>query len=79
MIVGWWYVQLAAMWHWYLPLCIYLLFIFIFISSFFAVMHLYLKKSFFLLFWGGGVGCFCPFLFFSLFFFLSFFNLVSVN
>ena len=23
MIVGWWYVQLAAIWHWYLLLCIY--------------------------------------------------------
>ena len=22
MIVGRWYVQLAAIWHWYLPLCI---------------------------------------------------------
>ena len=21
-----WYVQLAAMWHWYLPLCIYITF-----------------------------------------------------
>ena len=24
MIVGRWYVQLAAVWHWYLPLCIYI-------------------------------------------------------
>ena len=24
MIVGMWYVQLAAVWHWYLPLCIYI-------------------------------------------------------
>ena len=24
MMVGRWYVQLAAIWHWYLPLCIYL-------------------------------------------------------
>ena len=23
---GWWYVQLAAIWHWYLPLCIYITF-----------------------------------------------------
>ena len=22
--VGRWYVQLAAIWHWYLPLCIYI-------------------------------------------------------
>ena len=21
---GWWYVQLAAIWHWYLQLCIYI-------------------------------------------------------
>ena len=26
MIVGRWYVLLAAVWHWYLPLCIYLTF-----------------------------------------------------
>ena len=26
MIVGRWYVQLAAIWHWYLPLCIYITF-----------------------------------------------------
>ena len=24
MKVGRWYVQLAAIWHWYLPLCIYI-------------------------------------------------------
>ena len=24
MIVGWWYVQLVAIWHWYLPLCFYI-------------------------------------------------------
>ena len=24
--VGRWYVQLAAIWHWYLPLCIYVTF-----------------------------------------------------
>ena len=24
MIVGRWYAQLAAVWHWYLPLCIYI-------------------------------------------------------
>ena len=27
MIVGRWYVQLAAIWHWYLPLCIYITFV----------------------------------------------------
>ena len=27
MIVGRWYVQLAAIWHWYLPLCIYITFL----------------------------------------------------
>ena len=26
MIVGQWCVQLAAIWHWYLPLCIYIIF-----------------------------------------------------
>ena len=26
MTVGRWYVQLAAVWHWYLPLCIYITF-----------------------------------------------------
>ena len=26
MIVNWWYVQLAAVWHWYLPLCVYVMF-----------------------------------------------------
>ena len=26
MIVGRWYVQLAAIWHWYLPLCVYTMF-----------------------------------------------------
>ena len=26
MIVGRWYVQLAVIWHWYLPLCIYITF-----------------------------------------------------
>ena len=26
MIVGRWYVQLASIWHWYLPLCIYITF-----------------------------------------------------
>ena len=24
MIVGRWHAQLAAVWHWYLPLCIYI-------------------------------------------------------
>ena len=33
MIVGWWYVQLAAIWHWYLPLCIYITFILFYIAS----------------------------------------------
>ena len=28
-----WYVQLAAMWHWYLPLCIYITFILFYIVS----------------------------------------------
>ena len=27
MIVGRWYVQFAAIWHWYLPLCIYIIFL----------------------------------------------------
>ena len=29
MIVGRWYVQLAAIWHWYLRLCIYITFLFL--------------------------------------------------
>ena len=33
MIVGRWYVQLAAIWHWYLPLCIYIIFILFYIAS----------------------------------------------
>ena len=33
MIVGRWYVQLAAIWHWYLPSCSYItFFIFLFLS-----------------------------------------------
>ena len=32
MTVGRWYVQLGAIWHWYLPLCIYIRFL-IFIVS----------------------------------------------
>ena len=28
MIVGRWYVQLAAIWHWYLPLYIYIIFVY---------------------------------------------------
>ena len=34
MIVGRWYVQLAAIWHWYLPLCI---FIYIYCVDFFFI------------------------------------------
>ena len=33
MIVGRWYVQLAAIWHWYLPLCIYIIFFKFYIVS----------------------------------------------
>ena len=34
MIVGRWYVQLAAVWHWYLPFCvIYITFILFYIVS----------------------------------------------
>ena len=33
MIVGRWDVQLAAVWHWYLPLCIYITFILFYIVS----------------------------------------------
>ena len=36
MIVGRWYVQLAAVWHFYLPLCIYIfLFYIVSVHSFF--------------------------------------------
>ena len=41
MMVGRWYVQLAALWHWYLPLCIYI--------TFFNFI-LYLSIPFFFLF-----------------------------
>ena len=42
MIVGRWYVQLAAIWNWYLPLCIYITFVyFIFCLS---IPFLYLLK-----------------------------------
>ena len=34
MIVGRWCVQLAAIWHWYLPLCIYVTFFSFFLKSF---------------------------------------------
>ena len=42
MIVGRWYVQLASTCHWYLPLCIYVLFI---LFYFLSVPDSYLKKS----------------------------------
>ena len=29
MIVGKWYMQLAAVWHWYLPLCIKTFFVYV--------------------------------------------------
>ena len=32
MIVGRWYVQLAAVWHWYLTLCIYIQKIILFLA-----------------------------------------------
>ena len=31
MIVGRWYVQLSVIWHWYLPLSIYNLYIYLYI------------------------------------------------
>ena len=34
MIVGGWYAQIAAIWHWYLPLCIYVMLFLFFIVAF---------------------------------------------
>ena len=42
MIVGRWYVQLAAIWHWYLSLCIYITFILFYIVS----VHSFFKYFF---------------------------------
>ena len=42
MIVGRWYVQLAAIWHWYLPLCIYITFFYfsiVSVHSFFIFLY----------------------------------------
>ena len=41
MIVGRWYAQLAAIWHWYLPLCIYITFLKFYIVS----VHSFKKKN----------------------------------
>ena len=46
MIVGRWYVQLAAVWHWYLPLRIYITFCFVFCFDIVSV-HSFLKIFFF--------------------------------
>ena len=43
MIVGRWYVQPAAIWHWYLPLCIYITFLKVYIVS----VHSFLSFFFF--------------------------------
>ena len=53
MIVGRWYVQLAAIWHWYLPLCIYM-------TVFVVVLEGWVG--------GGGGGNHCPFFSSSIFF-----------
>ena len=35
-----WYVQLAAIWHWYLPLCTYITFFNFILCSFFSFFSL---------------------------------------
>ena len=44
MIVGRWCVQLAAIWHWYLPLCIY-------ITLFYFILCLSIPFLYFFLTW----------------------------
>ena len=44
MIVGRWYVQLAAIWHWYLPLCVY-------ITLFYFILYLSIPFLYFALTW----------------------------
>ena len=44
MIVGRWYVQLAAVWHWYLPLCIYVN-LFLFLSFLSVPFYIFLEPG----------------------------------
>ena len=45
MIVGRWYVQLSAIWHWYLPLSIYITFLNFVLYSSISFLYFFLKPG----------------------------------